>query len=152
MTTNPCSDIDFINQFLEIEDETYGFDKDIKKENTTAIDPYNLYGRKLEDKEEYFYNNLIINNSIFAPPVTCISKEVEDICRINKITYHFKSREDTRYFIRMSQCKINRRLTVPKSDSKIFHLWMKLLFLIQVGQQLSIFWLHPKMDLQYSEI
>jgi hypothetical protein len=50
---------------------------------------------------------------MFVPPPVLLTKEIKEICKVNDLPFYFKSWEQTRYLLRLSQCKITRRYTIP---------------------------------------
>jgi hypothetical protein len=120
-TVSSCSDnIDFIDDFIGIEEDDGIFDteeiKQVEKENNNYadLDYYTL--------TQYNNDNLTKDDELFAAPKVYITEKVKDICRVNGLPYHFKSREETKFLIRLSQCKVNPRYNIPKNDERRYYI------------------------------
>jgi hypothetical protein len=119
-----CSDIDFIDQFFGIEEDDLSIAvPGLSERNKATTKPAGAYlnFKNNEDDEYEDIHNMNNDDEHFKPPPVYLSEEVQEICRVNNLPYYFKSRKQTRYLIRMSQCKITRRFTVPKSDERRYY-------------------------------
>ena len=121
--SDAIENIDYIDEYTGIEED----DEDSEEidNNKKAVQPKFLNDNDNDNDDYNDYedvHNLNPDDSLFRPPPVYISEEVKEICKINGLPYYFKSREQAKYLIRLSQCKITRRFTVPKSEDRRYYI------------------------------
>jgi MULE transposase domain/SWIM zinc finger len=110
---------DYIDCYLgDDEEDTYDVsvvstgDWEANKENRNNNNP----------KQNSIENEDIVPMTLYQHHPYVIPHHVQEICRIHNLPVSFKNRADTKYFIRMSQCRIGRHFTIPRSERKGYHI------------------------------
>jgi hypothetical protein len=124
MTSNShCIDIDFIDDFIDVDNNSYGLETENNKDGEETEKEKNSFLYLKHANLLDLDNDDQLNKTLFAPLSVYLSDEVIEICRVNSLPYYFKNREETRYMIRFSQCQMGRRFTAPKSDERVYHIF-----------------------------